>query len=173
VKPEPPKEKVAAVETPKKEPEKKPPEKFDVDTLLKTLKPNAPAPKSDEPPQKQTATPQQQASVNPQAPRGPQLTTSELDVVKRQIMNRWNYDPGAKGVNEVVVEMRIYLRPDGTVERAEILSNDRMNDPVYRSVAEALRRAALSYSQTPLTLPRDKYETWKTIHITANPKDAV
>jgi hypothetical protein len=48
-----------------------------------------------------------------------------------------------------------------------------MGDPVYRSVAEALRRAALFYRETPLTLPPDKYDTWKTMEIIASPKDAV
>jgi outer membrane biosynthesis protein TonB len=173
-KPEPPKQE-AKVEP--KPPEKKQ-EKFDLDSILKNLSKNA-APKPDEvkdKPAKPTPPQQQVASAQPMnAPLGAELSTSEKDLIKRQITERWNIDPGAKGLNEIQVEMRVWVRRDATVERVEILSTDRMSEPVYRSVAESLRRAALSFRDpnSPLRLPLEKYDTWKTFVIIATPKDAV
>jgi hypothetical protein len=48
-----------------------------------------------------------------------------------------------------------------------------MSEPVYRSLAESLKRAALSYRESPLKVPLDKYERWKEITFIARPGDAV
>jgi hypothetical protein len=42
------------------------------------------------------------------------------------------------------------------------------SDPVFRTVAERARRAVLSPQCSPLPLPREKYETWKTLTLRFN-----
>jgi hypothetical protein len=72
------------------------------------------------------------------------LTAAQEDGFKRQLIPNWNYDPGIANPENYVVVVRIDLAPDGTVLKAEILDKSRMGDPVYRSVAEAARRAPMN-----------------------------
>ena len=46
-----------------------------------------------------------------------------------------------------------------------------MNDPFFRAAAESARRAFFHPLCTPLRLPPEKYESWKTFEIALSPKD--
>jgi hypothetical protein len=46
-----------------------------------------------------------------------------------------------------------------------------MSDPFYRAAAESALRAVLNPQCSPLKLPPDKYEQWKILELTFNPKD--
>jgi outer membrane biosynthesis protein TonB len=169
-KPQPPKQ-VARVEAPKVEPPKKH-KAFDLDAILKNLKENAPAPDRDEPARKAPAPQaQQQASSQPVAPLGPKLTASEIDLIKQQISDKWNPPVGAKNASNLVIIIDVTARPDGTVADARIESSPQMDDPLYRSAAESARRAVLQFRDTPLKVPLDKYERWKTFTLRFTPKD--
>ncbi len=117
--------------------------------------------------------PQQQAkaSSQPVAPLGAQLTTSEIDLVRQQIEQCWNPPAGAKEAHDLVVEISAEVGPDGRVLTAQITSTARMGDPLYRSAAESAKRAVLNPQCSPLKLPPEKYEQWKTLDLTFNPKD--
>jgi hypothetical protein len=167
--PEPPKQ-VAKVEP--KEPPKKQPEKFDLNEVLKNLSKNAaPQPEKVEPKPAKPSAPQQQASNQPvNAPLGPQLTTSEIDLIRQQIQEHWNAPVGAKS-QDAIVSIQVTTRPDGTVSDVRIVDSGDMSDPVYRATAESLRRAALYFRETPLKVPLDKYERWKSILLRFNTKE--
>jgi colicin import membrane protein len=75
------------------------------------------------------------------------LTAAQEDGYKRQLIPNWQYDPGIANPENYIVVVRIDLAPDGTVLKADILDKSRMGDPVFRSVAEAARRAPLKLSR--------------------------
>jgi len=168
-KPEPPK-----VEPPKPEPPPRkpaPPDDKSFDAFLKNLAKRPEAQPTQTPTK---AAPQQQAarpSAQPAAPLGPKLTTSEIDVVKQQIEQCWNPPSGAKQSHDLIVVISATVGPDGRVISAQIVSTERMGDPFYRAAAESARRAVLNPSCSPLKLPPEKYEQWKDLTLTFNPKD--
>lgn len=181
--PEPPKPEVKA-EAPKPEPPKPqppppkpaPPKKKEddaaFDALLKNLAKHDPAHATpDQPPQKQVAAAAAKASSQPIAPLGPQLTTSELDLVKQQIEACWNVPAGARDAKDLTPEFRVYMNPDGTIRSATQLNPERNGDPFFQAAADSAMRALRNPRCQPLKLPPDKYDQWQTFTITFDPKD--
>ena len=98
------------------------------------------------------------------------LTMSELDAIRFQIQRCWSVPAGAREAENLVVRIRFSLNPDGSLRgEPEILDRERMDEPFFRTAAESARRAVLRC--TPLTLPPEKYESWKEIRLNFNPKD--
>ncbi len=79
---------------------------------------------------------------------------TEQDAIRQKIVSNWNVDLGARGIESFVVQLRIWVLADGTVQNAKIEGQARMDDPAYRSFAESAIRAALKSS--PLPLPKGK-----------------
>ncbi len=101
-----------------------------------------------------------------------ELSISETDAIAARLRQCWNLDPGAMGIEEMVVEIRAYLNRDGTVREVEILDRARYNADVYfRSVADSARRAVY-ICQPYAVLPQkygDKYDVWKTMLLRFDP----
>src|SRR5215472_5413588 len=118
---------------PPPDPNKKKLDEQAFDALLKNLSKRSEAQKTEAPPK--PAQPQQQAkaSSQPVAPLGPQLTTSEIDVVKSQIERCWNPPAGAKEAHDLVVDIEATVAEDGRVLTAQITSTARLGDPFYRA----------------------------------------
>ena len=127
----------------------------------------------------QTATIKEDAEVNNMGIEGgsggsyfSELSISETDAIAARLRQCWNLDPGAMGIEEMVVEIRAYLNRDGTVREVEILDRARYNADVYfRSVADSARRAVY-ICQPYAVLPQkygDKYDVWKTMLLRFDP----
>lgn len=129
---------------------------------------------------------QQQASTSPPSnakpdnqPASPSsgrvsdsLSISEKDAVRRTVSACWNVDIGAKGVQDMKVEIRLQIGPDGTVQSATIEDTMRMmSDRAFRSFAESARRAVLQDRCKKLPLPPEKYDDWKDMVLTFSPRD--
>ena len=72
----------------------------------------------------------------------------------------------------MVVQLRIEVRPDRTVQNVAIEDQARLGrDPTFRAVAESARRAVDKCS--PLTLPAGKYALWRDIQLNFRPADAI
>ena len=104
-----------------------------------------------------------------------ELTISELDAIAGRLRACWNLDPGAKGAQNMIVEIRAYLRKDGTVDQVDILDQARYNsDTHFRSIADSARRAV--YICQPYSIFAEKYadnyDMWKTLFLRFNPLDA-
>lgn len=166
-KPEPPK---PAPPPAKPAPPKKKSDDTDFDALLKNLAKKDPARTPVEQPTK-TAAASQKASSQPVAPLGPQLTTSELDLVKQQIEACWNPPAGARDAKDLTPEFRIYMNQDGTIRSATQLNPERNSDPFFQAAADSAIRALRNPRCQPLKLPPQKYDQWQTITITFDPKD--
>lgn len=103
---------------------------------------------------------------------GPQLSISEIDLVRQQIIPCWNLPSGAKDAHKMIIAIRMVMNPDGTVQQARILEQSRMSsDPFYRTMAESALRAALNPRCQPFKLPPEKYQRWKTMKLTFDPRD--
>jgi outer membrane biosynthesis protein TonB len=112
------------------------------------------------------------ASSQPRAPLGSQLTTNEMDMVRQQISHCWNVPAGARDAQDLVVEIRVEVNPDGMVRQAMIVDQARANsDPFFRAAAESARRAFFNPDCRPLRLPPDKYAIWKDLVVDFSPKD--
>lgn len=168
-----------AAERPKKEEKQQ-----DFTRLLKTLEKTDPVPASrpeeDEPEEKEEADPLKDVLASLQSPARSrsnkafdpenQVSISEIDAVRRQIAQCWNVPAGAKNAEDLFIEIALQMRADGTVRDARIVDQARLaSDGFFRSAAESARRAVLSCGKLPL--PAEKFDSWKTITMTFNPRD--
>jgi len=100
------------------------------------------------------------------------LTISQEDALRRQIQQCWNIPAGARNAESLVVEVLIEMNPDRTVREARVVDQNRMaTDPFFRAAAESALRALRNPKCTPLELPPDQYEQWKTILFNFDPRD--
>jgi hypothetical protein len=100
----------------------------------------------------------------------PQTTASELDRVRKQIESVWRIPAGTKDIEKIQVTLKIMMNPDRTVREARIINHHLMVDMSYRIVAESALRAVNEFKYQPLELPVNKYQVWKEITITFDPK---
>jgi hypothetical protein len=112
---------------------------------------------------------------NINAPGLDSATRSELDRIRRLIIDQvsgcWVPPTGAVRAEELVVKIRVRLNADGGVENVSIVNQARMNEPYFRSAAEAAMRAVLNPSCNPLNLPAESYDVWQDLQITFNPAE--
>ncbi len=104
-----------------------------------------------------------------------ELSISEIDAIAGRLRACWNLDPGAKGAQNMIVELRAYLSPQGQVEKVDILDEERYNsDSYFRSVAESARRAVYVCAPYKIFVEKygDQYDMWKTMLLRFNPLDA-
>lgn len=100
------------------------------------------------------------------------VTISEIDFLRQQIGRCWNLPAGAKDAEDLVIEIRVDMNPDGTVNSARIVDRGRMTvDPFFRSAAESALRAVLNRRCQPFKLPAEKYDIWKLMILSFNPKE--
>jgi hypothetical protein len=100
------------------------------------------------------------------------ITISEIDLVRQQIARCWNLPAGAKDAEDLIIEIKVFMNPDGTVNTADIKDKKRISqDGFYRSAAESALRAVLNRRCQPFKLPPEKYNRWKTMTLVFNPKD--
>jgi len=94
------------------------------------------------------------------------LTLSEEDALKAQIFGCWSLPLGLPYQKDLLVRIKLRLRPDGTVLRSEILDHARMNRPgqsFYKVLAESALRAVRICQ--PLRVPPTGYERWKDLQL--------
>ncbi|MBQ8662131.1 MAG: hypothetical protein IJ482_07400 [Alphaproteobacteria bacterium] len=104
-----------------------------------------------------------------------ELSISEIDAIAGRLRACWNLDPGAMGIEDMVVEIRAQLNQDGSVRRVDIADTSRYNsDSHFRSVADSARRAV--YICAPYQILADKYaekyDMWKVMRLRFNPLDS-
>jgi len=98
----------------------------------------------------------------------PRLTQSEIDALRAQIQACWNPPVGAENAQELVVRVRIQFRTDGSLSAEPTLIN-RGSSPYFQVAAESAMRAVRRCA--PYTLPAAKYEVWKDVEVTFDPRD--
>jgi len=104
------------------------------------------------------------------------LTISEQDALASLLSQNWNLDPGAIGIDGMVVEIRVHMARDGSIERIEFLDMPRFKtDSSYRSVAESAQRAIIAtqaaFKEVFGMKYSGNYDDWKTIKLYFDPLD--
>lgn len=104
------------------------------------------------------------------------LTITETDAIASLLRQNWNLDPGAIGVENMRVEIRVYLNRDGSIKKIEFLDMSRFNsDQSYRSVAESAQRAIIATQQAFKDVFAGKYsgnyDSWSTLRLNFDPLD--
>ncbi len=90
--------------------------------------------------------------------------------IQQQLFSCWRLDPGAVAAEDMVVEIRVALNPDGSLRRADVVDVARMSrDGYFRSAAENARRAI--YKCSPFRLPPKKYQVWRELTLRFNPRE--
>lgn len=187
-KPEPPKEK-----TPEKKEEKKEPAKEKVEINLDKKKPKPKAEKEKDNKKKLDdlfsnildEAAKDDKKTKPAAKKkggklkgapadkvGDVVTGTEIDAIRRQIARCWIVPNGARDVQDLVVDLEMKLAKDGTVVEAKVADKARMaRDQRFRAAADSAQRAVLDPRCNPLPLNPEKYEEWKSLEMSFNPKD--
>ena len=94
------------------------------------------------------------------------LTLSEEDALKAQIFGCWSIPLGLPYNENLLVRIKLKLKPDGSVTNTEILDHARMNKPgqgFYKVLAESALRAVKLCQ--PLRVPTTGYERWKELQL--------
>ena len=100
------------------------------------------------------------------------LSLSEEDALKAQIFGCWSIPLGLPYSENLLVRIKLQLKPDGTVIKSEILDHARMNKPgqgFYKVLAESALRA-IRLCQ-PLRVPTTGYERWKEMQLNFDAKE--
>ncbi len=102
------------------------------------------------------------------------LTLSEEDALKAQIFGCWSIPLGLPYNENLLVRIKLKLKPDGTLIKSEILDHARMNMPgqgFYKVLAESALRA-IQLCQ-PLKVPNSGYERWKDLQLNFDAREMI
>ena len=93
------------------------------------------------------------------------LTMTEEQALQAQIYTCWSVPIGLVYIPEdMLVRIKLSLKPDGSIEDMEMLDHVKMNTPgkqMFRSLADSVSRAIRACN--PLKMPATGYERWKKI----------
>ena len=131
------------------------PEEDAFSSLLKNLTPDA---------SEERAPPQD-------VPLAERLNISEIQAVHAQLAGCWNILSGAQMAEDIVVRVKLFMNPDRTIRKAVIVDELRYTtDIIFRAAADSAMRALRNPNCSPLLLPEDKYDQWKTTIINFDPR---
>lgn len=102
------------------------------------------------------------------------LSISELDALAGRLRACWNLDPGAMGIEDMIVEIRAELMQDGSVRKVDIVDKGRYgSDSHFRSVADSARRAVYICAPYKILSEKypEKYNEWRVLQLRFNPID--
>ncbi|MBV8168097.1 MAG: cell envelope integrity protein TolA, partial [Alphaproteobacteria bacterium] len=101
-----------------------------------------------------------------------ELSSGEVDAIKRAIAPCWNIDPGVLNYKSLQVHLRLTMNPDGTVREVTLMDTARYStDTYYRAAVDSARRALTNPRCNKLPFPPDKYATWQITNLIFDPKD--
>ena len=100
------------------------------------------------------------------------LSLSEEDALRAQIFGCWSVPLGLPYDENLLVRIKLKLKPDGRILKSEILDHARMNTPgqsFYKILAESALRAVRICQ--PLKVPPTGYERWKELQLNFDPSE--
>lgn len=153
----------------KKEEPKKKDNKPNLDSILKSV---ADAAKREEGDKKQDSSEDQKKAISDQYNPSLPMAMSEIDAIRSQFVKCWNIPAGAKDAHNLRIVVDLHLQRNGQVTKVE-LAEDKSRyyrDSFFRAAADSAMRAVRRCS--PLkNLPSQKYETWRYMQLTFDPRD--
>ena len=109
---------------------------------------------------------------NVKTPFAKALSLSEEDALRAQIFGCWSVPLGLPYDKDLLVRIKLQLKPDGRILKAEILDHARMNTPgqsFYKILAESALRAVRICQ--PLKVPPTGYDRWKDLQLNFDPTE--
>lgn len=103
-----------------------------------------------------------------------ELSISEMDALAGQLRACWNLDPGAMGIEDMIIEIKAQLNQDGGVYSVEIMNKGRYaTDTHFRSVADSAVRAVHICAPYKILSEKyaEKYDEWRVLRLRFNPID--
>ena len=105
----------------------------------------------------------------PEKPVVGPLGLSDIDRIRQHVSSCWSPPIGTAGANTLIVDIIVTLDRDGKVLTAEVDNKMRLaTDRTYRVAADEAIRTITKCS--PLPVPLDKYEQWKSFIFGFDPK---
>jgi hypothetical protein len=97
------------------------------------------------------------------------LTQGEIDAMIKRIAALWNPPAGVKNPEEIIVRIRISLKPDGTLASPPVVVTIGASEHFLKARESAVR--AIFLGQPFDMLSPATYNAWKDIEITFDPRD--
>jgi colicin import membrane protein len=97
------------------------------------------------------------------------LSQNEIDALRARIQQCWNPPAGAAEARDLIVQVRILFKPDGSLAAEPSLltrTSSGYQQIAAESALRAIRRCA-PYSFMPVA----KYDAWKDVEVTFDPRD--
>ena len=95
------------------------------------------------------------------------MSVSELDLLRSQISRCWSPPIGVQGAEELAVRVKLSLNRNGTLAKPPETISQGSGGP-FVAASDAAKRAVIRCQ--PYNLPGEKFETWREIHITFDPR---
>jgi len=99
------------------------------------------------------------------------LSITELDLIRRQLAACWNVPAGARDAKDLYVDIKVEMNPDATVRSAVVTGSSGSEGSFAKAAADSALRAVKNPQCSPLKLPLDRYDQWKTIEIRFDPQN--
>ena len=98
------------------------------------------------------------------------MTMDLVDALRNQIAQCWNVPAGAPHPEQLIVTLRVFLNPDGSVAQPPQLTGNSAaeGNPYMQAAADAAKRAI--FVCAPYKLPADRYSLWRDIEVTFDPR---
>jgi colicin import membrane protein len=100
-----------------------------------------------------------------------QLTQNELDALRARLAQLWNPPAGARNPQELVVAIRIRLKPDGTLAAPPQVTTSGQSQ-LFMAARDSAIRAVFRGQPFDMLRP-ETYELWKDIEVTFDPRDMI
>lgn len=135
-------------------------------SVLKNLTPDAPEERQQ--PKQDTPAGEERASRFSSQP----MSMSEQSALRQQLSQCWKLMAGARYAEDLVVDIRLHMNPDATVQSSQIMDQLRYNtDSFFRAAADSALRAISNPYCNPLKLPPQKFDTWKVMTVRFDPRN--
>jgi len=115
-----------------------------------------------------------QKRVSDSASRQISLTERQamINEIRKAVSKCWSFQSGAKGAEDFIVEIKVAMRSDGHVAKADILNPAiHRGNPFRVAAAESAYRAVLNPACQPFKLDPRKYDVWKNLTLSFNPRE--
>ena len=96
------------------------------------------------------------------------LTLNEIDAFRTQMRRCWNPPSGARNAEDLIVQVRVSLAPNGMISAGpKVMNRAQLGDPFFRAAAESVLRAIRRCQ--PFEMPPEKYASWRDIELKFDP----
>jgi colicin import membrane protein len=91
-----------------------------------------------------------------------------VQVIRQCVQSKWNVLSGGESAQSVQIKMHLRFNPDGTLAAPPQITNPQ-SSPYFLAVSDSALRAVQACE--PYSLPPAKYDAWKEIIMTFDPRD--